>query len=142
VEAATMPRDRTFAQSGVLFLATPLILWSLAGLIANPDFSTGAGAPTERILGVDFNGWHAVSGFLLFAPAFVAFREAALARLYAFATGGVLVATGIWVAFDTQPLFVLHLPNNGSDAVFHIAFGLMFLAVAAVQVRRDRAGRA
>jgi len=48
------------------------------------------------------------------------------------------VITGIWVAADTEPLFILHLPNNGSDAVFHIAFGLLFLAIAAVQLNRDR----
>lgn len=139
MEASAVRSGWTFAQKGVLVLAGLLTLWSLAGLIANPDFSTGANAPTERILGIDFNGWHAVSGFLLFAPAFVAILRPVWALTYALAVGVALVATGIWVGLDTEPLFILHLPNNGSDAVFHVAFGLLFLAVAAVQVRRDRA---
>jgi hypothetical protein len=139
VEATTLRPGWTFAQQGVLVLAALLTIWSVVGLIANPDFSTGADAPTERILGVDFNGWHAVSGFLLFAPAFVAILRPVWAIAYALAAGGALVVTGIWVAADTEPLFILHLPNNGSDAVFHIAFGLLFLAIAAVQLSRDRA---
>jgi uncharacterized protein DUF4383 len=139
MEASAMRSGWTFAQKGVLVFAGLLMAWSLAGLIANPDFSTGADAPTERILGVDFNGWHAVSGFLLFAPAFVAVLRPAWALTYALAAGGALVATGLWVAVDTEPLFILHLPNNASDAVFHIAFGLLFLAIAAVQLNRDRA---
>jgi hypothetical protein len=75
----------------------------------------------------------------LFAPAFVAILRPVWAIAYALAAGGALVVTGIWVAADTEPLFILHLPNNGSDAVFHIAFGLLFLAIAAVQLNRDRA---
>jgi len=140
VEATALRPGWTFAQKGVLVLAALLTVWSVAGLIANPDFSTGADAPTERILGVDFNGWHAVSGFLLFAPAFVAILRPVWAIAYALAAGGALVVTGIWVAADTEPLFILHLPNNGYDALFHIASGLLFLAIAAVQLNRDRAG--
>lgn len=139
MEAATRSPGWTFAQKGVLVLALSLTAWSVAGLIANPDFSTGAGAPTERVLGVDFNGWHAVSGFLLFAPAFVAILRPAWALAYALAAGAALLVTAIWVAADTEPLFILHLPNNGADAVFHLAFALLFLAIAAVQLARDRA---
>ena len=42
----------------------------LAGLIAEPSFDFGDGAVTEQVLGVDFNGVHALSGFLLFLPAY------------------------------------------------------------------------
>ncbi|MGC1164813.1 MAG: hypothetical protein WA862_01760 [Solirubrobacterales bacterium] len=46
------------------------LLWALAGFIAEPSFSLGADAPTERVLGVDFNGYHGLAGLLLFGLAF------------------------------------------------------------------------
>lgn len=128
----------SFVQIAVLVLATVLTLWSLAGLIVNPDFTTGASAPTEQVLGIDFNGWHAVSGFLLFAPAFVAVARREWALAYAIAAGLALFVTSVWIWLDTEPLFVLHLPNNASDAVFHMFFALAFLTAAAIQIRQDR----
>jgi hypothetical protein len=139
VEATSVRSEWSFVQIAVLVLASVLTLWSLAGLIANPDFSTGAGAPTERVLGIDFNGWHAVSGFLLFAPAFVAILRREWALAYAIAAGLALLATSVWIYLDTEPLFILHLPNNNPDAVFHFAFGLLFLVIAGIQIRLDRA---
>jgi hypothetical protein len=128
----------TFAQKGIVVLALVNLAWSLAGFIAEPSFSTAADAPTERILGVDFNGWHAFSGLLLFAPAFFFALRPAWAVFYALYAGTALVLTSIWIALSTEPLFVLTLPNNETDAVFHLAMGLAFLGVAAVQLTRDR----
>jgi len=71
MEAATAPRAQwTFAQKGIVILAALQLLWALAGFIAEPSFQLGEGAPTESVLGVDFNGYHALAGLLLFAPAF------------------------------------------------------------------------
>ena len=99
------------------------LAWSLAGFIAEPSFSTAADAPTERVLGVDFNGWHAFSGLLLFAPAFFFALRPAWAVFYALYAGTALVLTSIWIALSTEPLFVLTLPNNETDAVFHLRHG-------------------
>jgi len=74
----------------------------------------------------------------LITRAYAAILRPGWALAYALGAGVALVITGIWVAADKEPLFILHLPNNGSDAVFHIAFGLLFLAIAAVQLNRDR----
>ena len=51
---------------------------------------------------------------------------------------GVLVLTAIWAAFDTNPAGILAFPNNEADAALHMGFALLFLVVAAVQIRRDR----
>ena len=49
-----------------------ILVWSVPGIIVNPDFATGDAATAERVLGVDMNGWHAVSGFLVAIPGFLA----------------------------------------------------------------------
>jgi len=138
MEASAGRSQWNFAQKGVLAVSVALIAWSVAGLIANPDFSTGANAPTERVLGVDFNGWHAVSGFLLLGPAFFFVRRPQWALLFALYAGGALVLTAIWAAFDTNPAGILAFPNNEADAALHMSTGLAFLIVAVIQLRRDR----
>jgi len=42
-----------------------VLVWSVPGLIVNPDFALGDEATSVRVLGVDMNGWHALSGFLV-----------------------------------------------------------------------------
>jgi hypothetical protein len=116
-----------------------LLLWNLAGFIAEPSFHTGSGAPTENVLGVDFNGWHALSGLLLFGPAFVFALRRSWALFYAFYAAFVLFVSGIWALASTQVLGVLTFPRNEADAVFHLAIGAVFLAIGLVQLQKDRA---
>ena len=137
-----MRSEWTFAQKGVLFLATVLTLWSIAGLIANPDFATGANATSKSVLGVDFNGWHAVSGLLLLVPGLVLALRPTWALLYAFYAGFVNLVTGFWALADTQPYGLLEFPNNESDAILHFTFAFAFLAVGAVQLARNRSATA
>jgi Domain of unknown function (DUF4383) len=140
VEATTVSRDEwTFAQKAIVILAGLQLLWALAGLIAEPSFSFGEDAPTERVLGVDFNGNHAVAGFLLFAPAFVFALRPSWALFYAFYAAGALIVTGLWALIDHQPAWVFTFPNNHADAVFHLVTGALFAGVAAIQLARDRA---
>jgi hypothetical protein len=89
---------------------------------------------------VDFNGWHAVSGLLLLAPAFVAMFRRSWALAYALYAGFVLMLTGVWALADTEPANLLAFPHNESDAILHFGFGVLFLGIAAVQIRRERAG--
>jgi hypothetical protein len=138
MEAVAARPAWTFAQKGIVVLAAALLLWSIAGWIAEPSFSTAADAPTERVLWVDFNGWHALSGVLLFAPAFFFALRPWWALFYALYAGTALLLTSIWIALSTEALVVLTLPNNESDAVFHLASAVAFLAVAAIQISRDR----
>jgi len=139
MEAATAPRAQwTFAQKGIVVLATIQLLWALAGFIAEPSFAFGEDAPTERVLGVDFNGNHALAGLLLFAPAFYFALNPKWALYYAIYVAGALIVSGIWALFSEQPGWVFTFPNNISDAIFHLATGVLFAIVAIVQIAQDR----
>jgi hypothetical protein len=112
--------------------AIAVLFWSVPGLIVNPDFATGDRATAERVLGVDMNGWHALSGFLVAVPALLlAPRPHLVARYLPLAAGG-LIATGIWALFSTKIAGGLfYFPNNETDALLHFATSLIFLAGSA-----------
>jgi hypothetical protein len=90
--------DPVFIQKAVFVISAALLAWSVAGLIANPSFETGAGATSPRVLGVEFNGWHAISGFLLFGPGLLSALRRDWAQLFAVAAALLLVISGILVA--------------------------------------------
>lgn len=139
MEAAAVSRSRwTFAQWGIVVLAVVQLAWAVAGLIAEPTFDFGDGASTQRVLGVDFNGVHALSGFLLFAPAFFFALKPRWAVLYAIYVAVALIVTGIWAIFSTNPAGIFTFPNNGADAVLHLATGALFAIVGAIQLGLDR----
>lgn len=136
---ATAEGSWTLAQRGVLAVCVFQLAWSLAGFIAEPSFDFGAGAATETVLWVDFNGVHALSGLLLFGPGLVFATRPAWALLYAIAAAGALLATGVWALMSTEPAYVFSFPNNERDAALHLATAAVFAILAAVQLRRDRA---
>lgn len=140
MEAAAVQREPwTFAQKAVVVVAVLQLLWATAGLIAEPSIDFGEDAVTERVLGVDFNGVHALSGFLLFLPAFYFALRPKWALYYAIYVAVALIVTGIWALFTTQPAWgVFTFPNNAADGVFHIATGTVFAIVAAIQLGLDR----
>jgi Domain of unknown function (DUF4383) len=139
MEAAAVSRSRwTFAQWGIVILASLQLLWAIAGLIAEPSFHFGDGAPTQRVLGVDFNGVHALSGFLLFLPAFYFALKPRWAVLYAIYVAVALITTGIWAAFSTSPAGIFTFPNNDADAVLHVTTGVLFGLIATIQLGLDR----
>jgi Domain of unknown function (DUF4383) len=139
MEAAAVPRSQwTFAQWGIVVLASVQLLWALAGLIAEPSFHFGEGAPTKVVLGVDFNGVHALSGFLLFGPAFLFALRPRWALLYAVFVSAALILTGIWAALSTSPAGIFAFPDNTADAILHLTTGALFGLVAAIQLGLDR----
>jgi hypothetical protein len=143
MEATTVsPQRWTFAQWAIVVIAAFQIGWAIAGLLAEPSFHFGDGAPTERVLGVDFNGVHAVSGFLLFGPAFYFALRPRWAVLYAIYVAAALIVTGLWAIWSTSPAGVFTFPNNDADAVLHLTTGALFAVVAAVQLGLDRQGSA
>jgi hypothetical protein len=135
-------KELTFAQKALVALAALQLLWATAGLIAEPSFHVGTGAPTEKVLGVDFNGYHALSGFLLFLPAFYFARRPDWALYYDVYAAAALYITGIWALFEEQPAWVFTFPSNSADAIFHLATGTLFAILASVQwaENRSRAG--
>src|SRR5215470_18924861 len=68
-----------------------VLVWSIPGLIANPDFSVGDSATAVRVLGVDMNGWHALSGFAVAIPGFYAALRASWSGLFTLAAAGALI---------------------------------------------------
>lgn len=139
MEATTASRTQwTFAQWAIVVIAAFQIGWAIAGLIAEPSFDFGEGAATERVLGVDFNGVHAVSGFLLFGPAFYFALKPRWAVLYAIYVAVALIVTGLWSIWSTSPAGVFTFPNNEADAILHLTTGAVFAAIAAIQFGLDR----
>src|SRR5437763_12799444 len=109
--------------------ALAVLLWSIPGLFINPDFATGDSATSKVVLGVDMNGWHAVSGFPLALGALWFARRARDAALYVPLAAGALIATGIWALLDKHPAAVLfYFPHNHNDAWLHFAVGGIFIA--------------
>ena len=132
--AARLP----FIRWAVLAISLALLAWSVAGLIANPDFATGEQATAEQVLFIDFNGWHALSGIALAAPGLLAWRRASWSLLFAVAAAAALAATGVWALLDTSPAGVVAFPNNEADALLHFAFAVLYGAAAALHLRARR----
>jgi hypothetical protein len=132
----------TFAQKALVVLAGLQLLWATAGFIAEPSFHVGADAPTEKVLGVDFNGIHALSGFLLFLPAFYFARRPDWAFYYDVYVVAALWITGLWALFEEQPAWVFTFPSNVNDGIFHLATGALFAVLAAIQWAENRAALA
>jgi Domain of unknown function (DUF4383) len=109
-----------------------VLVWSIPGLIVNPDFAIGDSATSETVLGVDMNGWHAVSGFLVAVPGLLVASRPHLAAPFCVAAAGGLLATALWAFLDTQVAGGLFsFPNNETDAFFHIGTSAIFIGGAA-----------
>src|SRR3954453_19420602 len=122
----------TPGQGAAVAGALAVLFWSVPGLIVNPDFATGDSASAERVLGVDMNEWHAVSGFLVVIPVLALLPwPDLLARFLPLAAGG-LIATAVWALFSTSIAGGLfYFPNNETDALLHFATSSIWLAGAA-----------
>ncbi|WP_280266021.1 DUF4383 domain-containing protein [Nocardia wallacei] len=132
----------SFLQWAVLVVGVVHIVWAIVGWIAEPSFALGHHAPTTPVLGMDYNGWHAVAGLLLFTPALVAALRKSWSAWYCVvaAVGGGFVV-GIWALFSHQVL-IFSFPNHRLDAIEHIATGVILLALVAIQAVRDGSLRA
>jgi uncharacterized membrane protein len=129
---------RSFIQVAVFLISLVFLIWSIAGLIANPDFATGADATSSQVLGVDFNGWHGLLGIALFGPGLFFARRADWALLFALAAIASLVASGTWALLDTRPADVLYFQHNGADAALHFGSALAYGVAVVVHVLRSR----
>jgi hypothetical protein len=148
MEAATGSRGATWwgeatkLQRGVLLLSVINTTWAVAGLIANPDFATGDAATSVQVFGIDFNGWHALSGILAFAPGILIARSDDLSRLYVIALIPLgFVIPGLWALVDTQPMGIWPFEHNEADAVLHLANGVIYTALLLFTERERRRAR-
>jgi hypothetical protein len=127
----------SFAQWGLLVICVLHVAESVIGFIAEPSFAVGPDAPTVAILGMDFNGWHAVAGLALFAPGLIFAMRKSWSVLYLVFAGVAGALPGVWALFSHQVAYVLTFPNNTTDALIHFLTGAVMLSIAAVQIRRD-----
>jgi hypothetical protein len=127
----------SFAQIGLLIISVFHVVQAVLGWIAEPSFAVGPDAPTARILGMDYNGWHAIAGLALFLPGIVFAWRRSWAVLYLFAAGIAGGLPGIWALFSHQVAYVFTFPNNVADAIVHLVTAALMFAVAGVQVRLD-----
>ena len=122
----------TPVQWSAILGAAAVLTWSIPGLIVNPDFATGDAATSKMVLGVDMNGWHAVSGFLVAVPALIFATRPHRAAIFVPFAAASLIATAIWALLDTHPAAGLfYFPNNNGDALLHVAVAAIFVAGAA-----------
>jgi hypothetical protein len=135
-------RGWTFAQWGLLIICIVHLIQAVIGFIAEPSFATGPGAPTEQILGMDYNGWHAVAGLALFGPGLVFCLRNSWAVLYLLAAAVAGGLPGVWALFSHQVAYVFTFPNNITDAIVHFVTAAIMAAVAGIQIRRDGGLRA
>ncbi|WP_124714450.1 DUF4383 domain-containing protein [Mycolicibacterium nivoides] len=127
----------SFAQWGLLIISLFHVVQAIIGFIAEPSFAIGPDAPTAPILGMDYNGWHAVAGLALFGPGLVLCWRKSWAVLYLLLAAVAGALPGIWAFFSNQVAYVFAFPNNITDAVVHMATAAVMLAVAGVQIYRD-----
>lgn len=141
MDAAQVSRsglDARTLQSGVLLLSIVNTAWALAGMIANPDFGVNGDLTSERILGIDFNGWHALSGLLVFVPGLVASRRPEWARLYCLAIIPAVAIPGLWGLIDDTPMGIWFFEDNVADAILHFGTAAGFVVVLALARARGR----
>jgi Domain of unknown function (DUF4383) len=129
-------------QWAAIFGSVAILVWSVPGLIVNPDFHIGDSATSVRVLGVDMNGWHAVSGFLVAIPGFFAALRRSWSALFDLAAAGSLLSTALWAALSTQVAGGLfYFPHGDADALLHVGTSSIFVAGAVhyyVNVRRTQ----
>jgi hypothetical protein len=131
------------AQWAAILGSIAVLVWSVPGLILNPDFHIGAGATSVRVLGVDMNGWHALSGFLVAIPGFYAALRRDTAALFDLAAAFALLSTAAWAVLSEHPAGGLfYFPNGGADAILHIGTSAIFVAGAISHYARGRVSRA
>ncbi|MGA5466426.1 DUF4383 domain-containing protein [Mycobacterium sp. NPDC050041] len=127
----------SFAQVGLLVICVVHLIQAVVGFIAEPSFATGPDAPTVQILGMDYNGWHALAGVALFGPGLVFAMRKSWSVLYLLAAAVAGALPGIWAFFSQQVAYVFTFPNNVTDAVVHLVIAAVMITVAAVQIVLD-----
>ncbi|GGU17341.1 hypothetical protein GCM10007979_14790 [Nocardioides albus] len=89
------------------------------------------------MLGMDYNGWHAVAGIALFAPGLFLCRRNSWSVLDLLAAAVAGTAPGIWALISPQVMWVMHMPDHVTDALIHFATAAVMVVIAVVQIRRD-----
>ena len=128
------PREWTVAQHFAIWIAVYTVAVGLVGFAINPDFAVGDDATAESFMGVDWNGWHAVSALLVGLPGLAIAWFGNLAVPYLVYRAVTDAGAGLWAALDDHPLGVLYLPTTG-DAILHVALAAVATLGVVLAVR-------
>ncbi len=111
---------------------------AIIGFIAEPSFATGPGAPTVQILGMDYNGWHALAGLALFGPGLVFCLRKSWSVLYllAGAVAGGLPASGPVLPSGRLRVHLSPPQHHRCGRALRHRGGVM-AGVAVIQIRLD-----
>jgi uncharacterized membrane protein HdeD (DUF308 family) len=113
----------TTAQIFAAILGTLLVLFGVASLVTNFDFSTGNEIWTERLLFADVNGWsgllNLLTGIALFLGSFTPKR----ARRATLVVGSIYLVLTIWSLFTATPATVF--PVNDLVAICWAAIAVL-----------------
>ena len=135
-DADDLPGRWTVAQKGLAAVVLVMLVHNTLGFIANPSFASGDSATVERVLFVDFNGWHALAGYLLALPALLAVRHARWAVAYAGYMAFAIALSGAFILADHGALGLVPFGDGaGRDAIYHFALAAAFGLVAVVGAR-------
>lgn len=90
-----------------------------------------------RALLVDNNGWHALLGFALAGPAFVAAIRPRWALRYAIFLAVAIVLSGIYIYFDNDVFGLIPFGDRvNRDVAYHVVLGVTFGLVAFAGAQR------
>jgi hypothetical protein len=117
------------------------LVWATAGMIANPDFATGAAATSTQVLAVDFNGWHALSGMLAFGPGLLAARRPDWSRWFSWAIMPAVTLPAIVAFFDPSIGGLVRFDHVTPDFILHTLTAAYFAVLLYID-HREAAPRA
>lgn len=123
-----------FLRIAVLVQVIAHLAFAVAGLIVHPDFAVGSEATAQKVLGVDFNGWHAIGGFLLFGPGLIAVRRTDWTLWYSLAAIVAAMVPGIWALYDDTPAGLFALPDGTADFIYHLIGAGLLAATVVIHV--------
>jgi hypothetical protein len=93
------------------------------------------------VLGVDMNGWHAISGFLVIVPVLIVLFNDELFPWVMAASTSALYGTAVWTLISDRPAAGLfYFPHPTGDVLLHILTGTIFLIGTVLAFRESGAG--
>jgi hypothetical protein len=129
----------TTLQVGVFAMSLFQLAWATAGMIANPDFATGANASSVQVLAVDFNGWHALSGFVAFGPGILAARRPDWSRWFSWAIIPAVTLPAVLAFFDSSLGGLVRFDHITPDFILHTLTAAYFALLLAIDHRAGAA---
>lgn len=123
------------APAGLLVISLLEVAKAIAALVLGAGFGTGQ-HEVVRLLGMDYNGWHAVAGLALFGPGLVCALRRPWAVRYLLVAAVFGIVPGVW-ALITPNVLLLVMPHHVTSGLVHLVTSALMITLAAIQIRLD-----